>query len=152
MGRATGFPSRVTEHGAARRQQTPPGASGWTDAKLETELRAFTAGRTTFPTRREFDSASRADLRCAVANRGGAVPWAARLGLALTPSQLAHLPYEEDEAVDDARRVIAKVGRLPGSAKLRRMGYGRLARAVQVAGGARRFCAVHALPGRPADA
>jgi hypothetical protein len=83
-----------------------------------------------------------------VANHGRARYWAARLGLALAPSQVAHLRYEEHKAVDDARQVIAKVGWLPGDAKLRRMGYGRLASAVKASGGAARFCAVHALPGR----
>jgi hypothetical protein len=87
-----------------------------------------------------------------VAKQGGPDRWAARLGLTLAASQVAHRPYGDDEAVDDARKVIAKIGRLPGAAKLRRMGYGRLATAVQAAGGARRFCQLHALPGaRAAD-
>ena len=111
-------------------------------------MRAFTEGRTTFPTRREFDRAGRADLRCAVANHGGVTCWAARLGLILAPSQVAHRPYGAGQEVDDARKVIAKVGWLPGAAKLRRMGYGRLATAVQDAGGAHRFSATHDLPGR----
>jgi hypothetical protein len=85
-----------------------------------------------------------------VANHGGPDRWAARLGLALKPSQLAHRPYREDEALDDARQVIATIGWLPGAAKLRRMGYGRLATAVKNARGAERFCASHALPHRGA--
>lgn len=150
MGRGARSEKRATRRQATRRQQTASVASRWNDAKLEAELRAFTDGRNRdrFPTRREFDRACRGDLRCAVDDHGGVEFWADRLGLTLAPSQTAHRVYQEEQALDHAGKVIAELGWLPGAAKLRRMGYGRLATAVQAAGGARRFSATHELPGR----
>jgi hypothetical protein len=112
---------------------------------LEAELRAFTAGRTTFPTRREFDESGRADLRCAVARYGGVPEWAARLGLRLSPRQRSREPYSTSDAVTEAALIIRAMGHLPGARKLRAMGRQRLASAVQAEGGARRFAEQHRL-------
>jgi hypothetical protein len=116
------------------------------DAEIERALRQFTDGRSHFPTRSEFDQAGKQDLRCAVTDYGGSEYWAARLGLALTERQQASRPYNDDDAIADARTVIAaNHGRLPGARVLRAAGYGRLATKVQDAGGARRFCVLHGL-------
>lgn len=150
MGRGARSEKRATRRQATRGQQTGSVASRWSDAKLEAELRTFTDGRDAdrFPTRREFDRADRGDLRCAVENHGGVEFWADRLRLTLAPSQMAHRVYPEKQAVADARLVIAKVGWLPGAAKLRDMRYGRLATEVQRAGGSRCFCVLHDLDDR----
>ena len=47
--------------------------------------------------------------------------------------------YTEDMAISDARRVIAALGELPGTTKLRQLGYPRLCNAVRRAGGAAEF-------------
>jgi hypothetical protein len=107
--------------------------------ELEERLRSFTAGRTTFPTRHEFDGAGRADLRCAVARYGGASYWARRLGLKRSQRQKGREPYLSRDAIHDAKRVMQSEAVLPGARRLRALGYQRLATVVQAAGGARRF-------------
>jgi hypothetical protein len=115
------------------------------DRVLEDALRAFTAGRSTFPTRREFDTAGRGDLRSAVTDYGGVPYWAERLGLSVSPRQLSREPFDMATAVAQAMAVIDDEGFLPGARTLRGQGLGRLATVVQAAGGARAFSRAHGL-------
>jgi hypothetical protein len=101
-------------------------------------LRRFTRGRTTFPTLAEFDAAGRTDLRSAVTDYGGVRYWATRLGLDL-PAHRHHTTYSIDDALEDARSVVARLGYLPGEPTLRRLGMNRLATVVRASGGARKF-------------
>lgn len=114
---------------------------------LEAELRAFLGNATHFPTRRAFDRAGRTDLRSAVEDLGGPVFWADRLGLRLSARQLSRAPFSPSAAVQQAQRILANPAHdgLPYAAKLRRMGFGRLAREVQKAGGAAAFSKLHSL-------
>jgi hypothetical protein len=145
MGRGRGD----TQGGTTFRRQTAQDhVRGWQWhdlRKLEAELRAFTAHRSTFPTRREFDEAGRADLRCAVARYGGVPHWSARLGLQLSARQRSREPYSTGDAVQEARLIVEAMGYLPGARKLRAMRRQRLASAVQAEGGARRFTERHLL-------
>lgn len=138
-------------HPAARRRpvlrkQTRSAAWRWDhDDHLEAELRRFTAGRTSWPTRRDFATAQRSDLYCAVTAYGGLAYWADRLGLTLSPRQLAKHAYPTAVAVEEARGIIESLGRLPGPRRLRELGYGRLATAVKSTGGSARFRSAHEL-------
>lgn len=146
MGRGAGEPNENVPRRPTRRRQTRSVAWVWTDdAEIERALRQFTDGCSHFPTRREFDRAGKQDLRCAVTDYGGCEYWATRLGLALTPRQQASRPYSDDDAVADARNIVADGGHLPGVRRLRAAGYGRLATKVQAAGGALRFRRLHEL-------
>jgi len=54
----------------------------WTDERIRAKLREFCAGRTTWPTEREFVEAGEARLYYAACDHGGPGRWAAELGLA----------------------------------------------------------------------
>ena len=138
--RATAFAKRLS----SRRRGTRYPSQWPDDRTLQRELEAFTAGRSFFPTQREFNRADRADLRAAVTDLGGTAYWAERLGLPIRSRQ-DKTPYTEADALRDAQRVITEHGRLPGVRKLRALGYARLASAVQAAGGASRFSLLHNL-------
>lgn len=105
-------------------------------------LARFCEGRATFPTAREFDEAGRTDLRRAVADYGGTAYWAEQLRLPLGPRQ-DRRAYTLEEAVTDARAVVAELGELPSAPRLRAMGLNRLATRVKAAGGAKRFSRTH---------
>lgn len=136
MGRARGGQQLAT-----RRPSRRTGARGpykRSDPQLEADLRLFIGDGTRFPTLNDFDSAGRHDLRAAVTELGGVPYWAEVLGCELESSRRRE-PYTEDDAMRDARAVIAQEGRLPGECALRALGYGRLATRVRQAGGARVF-------------
>jgi hypothetical protein len=75
---------------------------------------------------------------------GGVTRWADHFGIPLGPRQ-DRRPYPVDEAVAEANALIREHGRLPGAVRLRALGHSRLAYLVEQAGGARGFCAQHAL-------
>jgi Fic family protein len=62
-------------------EERPGRPRSWTDERIEAELRKFCAGRTYWPTIKEFRAAGQARLYDAVARHGGADVWAAKLGL-----------------------------------------------------------------------
>jgi hypothetical protein len=115
-------------------------ARRWTAEKLEAALREFIGERPGWPTAPEFVSAGRIDLRDAVKRHGGAVEWARRLGKELRPGQ-DRTPYEESDAVADAREIVRLRGSLPSQRVIRALGYPRLASFLQhrYPGGVRRF-------------
>lgn len=100
-------------------------------------------GRETFPTRAEFEAQHREDLWDAIKVRGGSRLWASRLGVRLDERQKPGL--SDEQAVAQAREVIAQLGRLPNEKQLRRMGRLKLASYVAAAGGSRRFSEIHEL-------
>ncbi|MDW5596177.1 Fic family protein [Conexibacter stalactiti] len=53
---------------------------GWTDARIERELRTFLSGWERWPTRGEFEAAGRRDLHAAASRNGGIGRWRALLG------------------------------------------------------------------------
>lgn len=142
---------RAAHHVLEAAHRRPPRRTGrrtpyrWTDEALEAALRRFVAGRREFPTFSEFDAAGRTDLRSAVSELGGIEFWANRIGLPVPPGRRP-AAYDTAAAVRDARAAMGEAGgRLPGEARLRRMGYPRLATRVRQAGGAARFAAAHNL-------
>src|ERR671935_3163040 len=52
----------------------------WTSERIRAELAHFCAGRSTWPSAREFKSAGRGDLYVAASRYGGVAFWAAELG------------------------------------------------------------------------
>lgn len=58
-----------------------PDSRRWTDERVETELREFCRGRTTWPGQREFQARGAAALYHAACTHGGAQLWRERLGL-----------------------------------------------------------------------
>jgi hypothetical protein len=56
-------------------------ASRWTETDIRRELHVFTAGRSTRPTRREFEAAGKGGMLHAIRRLGGADQWAVDLGL-----------------------------------------------------------------------
>lgn len=110
----------------------------WTPEYIESELRAFLGGRQTWPRRDEFRAALRGELLAAVTAHGGAEYWAGRVGVTLGPRQHRRL-LDAEQARQEAEEVIAELGYLPGPAKLRARGHGRLASFLDKRGGTRRF-------------
>jgi hypothetical protein len=90
----------------------------WTEKRVREDLRAFLAGRTTWPHRREFDDAGLAPLRNAVNRLGGAERWAREFGLS-EPDRRAgrRRRWTEDEIEAAARPLIERTGRWPSRAE-----------------------------------
>ncbi|HEY7198422.1 MAG TPA: hypothetical protein VH306_14690 [Gaiellaceae bacterium] len=72
-GRATRYRARRNRSGRPR---------SWTNDRIRSELRAFCAGRDTWPSAAEFRSSGRGDLYLAVCRYGGIDRWAGEVGLA----------------------------------------------------------------------
>jgi len=102
------------------------------------------------PTALELDIAGLSGLRYAIASTGGTRYWARELGLSLSDRQ-AHEPTPEAVLHDQARKLAAGFGYLPGATKLRQLGYGALAQLVVRSGGSRGLCqqlGIHYVDGR----
>lgn len=108
----------------------PPSPYRWTTARLRAELKAFLANEylhpTAWPRAMEFESLGRSDLRQAIKRHGGATFWARELGREMDPRQ-ERSPYLDADALADAQAVLAVVGAVPCDARLRQLGYNRLA-------------------------
>ena len=133
---------------AARRRTTGPrGARGpyrWTPEAIERDLRAVVSARGGLPTLAQLDALGRSDLRCAISDNGGLAHFAQRLNLPL-PDTRARPRYTDEDALVDARRLIAEHAGLPGERTLRQLGHHRLATRVRNEGGAKAFVRKHNL-------
>jgi len=114
----------------------------WSDDHLHAELLRYVSGREHFPTKREFLRDGEERLWVAMRNHGGYAYWAHEVGLPLKPPRRA---LTDEEAVAQARELIAREGRLPNTTRLAELGYRKLRVAVQRAGGSARFCELHGL-------
>ncbi len=123
----------------------------WTAGRLRAELEGFLANEyahpTAWPRATEFESLGRSDLRQAIKRHGGATFWARTLGRQMDPRQ-ERSPYLDADARADAQAVLAALGAIPGSPRLRELGYSRLAGYFKRCGG--RAAALTAL-GIPVD-
>ena len=72
------FASLVSPQPQVSRRGRP---SKWNDALIESELRAFLAGETSWPTRSEFEAAGRLDLYSAASRAGSIGRWRRMFGL-----------------------------------------------------------------------
>lgn len=137
MGRASGAKQGLAAAAGRRGRRRE-----WHEERIEAELQALVGRMEHFPTHSELCALGHAQLAYAVNRYGGTEEWAKRLGKPLRPRQadmLTSARYTEDMAISDARRVIAALGELPGTTKLRQLGYPRLGNAVRRAGGAAEF-------------
>lgn len=125
MGRARG-PQGAAADGVERRG----GRRYWTPERLETALCEYIGDGEYFPTAVELEADGRSDIRHALKRLGGHSEWARRLGLPLRPGQDRE-PYSLEDAVRDARALVAAHGSLPGMRPIRREGYPRLASYIQ---------------------
>jgi hypothetical protein len=58
---------------------------GWSDERIERDLRQFCSGRNQWPTEAEFKAAGLRKLYCAASNHGGVDSWKRRLGAPFDP-------------------------------------------------------------------
>jgi hypothetical protein len=119
-------------------------ARRWDDTEIAANLRAVLGDRREWPTVEEFNAAGLRGLYLAILNGRGVPYWSTRMSAKLGYGQGGR-QYSVDDAVVDARVIIAACGRLPNEKRLRALGYGRLGEAVARAGGARAFVATHNL-------
>jgi hypothetical protein len=113
-------------------------ARRWDDESIRAELTRFIGEREVWPTADEFVAAGREDLRTAVKRHGGATWWAKQLGVPLRPGQ-DRSPYGVEDAVEEARELIRRLGYLPGAKTVRSLGYPRLATFMSQDGGVKLF-------------
>ncbi len=130
---------RPARHGAIR-------PTKWTDERIEAELRAYLGDRdrTDWPTRTAFEADGQRKLWVALRDYGGSLYWAERLGFKPRSQQYTQ-GLTREEAIEEARRVIARHGRLPHTDTLRKLGYPKLSSYVIRHRGVKRFCATHGL-------
>jgi hypothetical protein len=96
------------------------------------------------PTAIELEHAGLRGLRHAIGRRG-IVFWAGWLDVPLAPGQ-DRTPYGREQALDDARLVLRREGRIPGTNRLRELGHPRLAGFIVKEGGTKKFCARFGIP------
>jgi Fic family protein len=70
-----------TGTGRAARRDSRGRPTKWTEARIESELREFLAGRTSWPSANEFTTAGRGDLYAAASRNGGIGRWRRAVGL-----------------------------------------------------------------------
>jgi hypothetical protein len=78
----------------------------WNEAAIREELTAFVAGRTTWPTYREFIAGGGKGLREAVARIGGATYWAQEMGLADSQRPRGGIVRWTDETIEAALAAV----------------------------------------------
>lgn len=145
MGRGAG----VGETTAVRRRPGQGVGGGrplkWTDKRIEEELgRLVERNGGRFPSAIELQDAGLSGLRRAIGRRGIAF-WASWLDIPLAPGQ-DRSPYGHEEALADARAVLVKEGRIPGTNRLRDLGHPRLAGFIVKEGGVKKFSARFEVP------
>jgi hypothetical protein len=145
MGRGSG----AGEATAVRRRSTQDarrrGPYKWTDKRIEQELRRLVdenGGH--LPTATELERGGLSGLRRAIGRRGISF-WAEWLDIPLASGQ-DRSPYGHEQALEDARLVLRKQGRIPGTNRLRELGHPRLAGFIVKEGGAKKFCARFGVP------
>lgn len=130
MGRASGQHNLLAaaNRGSGGQQSA---ARRWDDKRLRAELKALVEQLDCFPSYNQLSAMGREDLRCALKRNGGSGWWARELGVALGPGQ-DRSRYTRKDATRDAEAVIAELGYLPSTTRLRALGYPRLASYAEV--------------------
>jgi hypothetical protein len=112
----------------------------WTHDRIEAELSALLAQRSTWPNQEEFAQYGLRGLAMAVSRYGGITYWAERMGVRTRPGQRRG-GYDERQARLDTEELIARLGYLPNARRIRAEGFPRLASLVNRRGGARGWLA-----------
>jgi hypothetical protein len=125
----------------------------WTDARIDTELTHFTAGRTTWPTQAEFRAAGQAALYAATSRHHGLKWWAQKLGLGQVKSRGREATWTDERIKSGLRPLLDGLQRWPRKVEFERAGLMNLYFAVQRYGGPARWAPRFGLkapkPGRP---
>jgi hypothetical protein len=131
-GRA-GLRQAITQHGGACMwasrmgvewvERRPGYAPRWTAKRVRSELESFLAGRTVWPSRKEFETAGLKTLRDAVHRLGGVDVWAAEFGLQRTSRASGSIRAWNEQHLERAiRPLVEQVGRWPTAVEFRRAG------------------------------
>jgi hypothetical protein len=119
----------------------------WTSARIERELRRFLAGRTEWPSYRDFQRAGRKSLRDAVTDCGGAETWAERVGVAYPVRRPGYAPVWTEERVrEELGAFLAGRTTWPSGREFEHAGLSRLRSAVNRLGGSERWAREFGLP------
>jgi hypothetical protein len=104
--------------------ERPPGyAPRWTEQRIHDELASFLAGRDTWPSYQEFESAGRRPLRQALARSGGSERWAAEFGIRrATLREGSHRVWGDQRLEDEIAPLVRALGRWPTKSEFRRAG------------------------------
>ena len=104
----------------------PPGSGRWDDIVIWRELESYTREMTRFPSAKEMTADGRGDLLAAISHSGGMQRWSGLVNLPLGARQ-DRGPYGDTDAIRDALKLVARLGRMPGKEVARREGFPRLA-------------------------
>lgn len=113
-----------------------PKGKPYTPARVEEELRRFTADRDTWPTWSEFERAGLKGLRNAVDRFGGARKWSTKLRKRYEP-RAGRPPWTEQRISDELEGLAGTLDRWPTQAEWTAMGRGPLLDAMRSHGGIR---------------
>jgi hypothetical protein len=124
------------ELGVAYPERRPGYAVRWTEARVREELDVFLAGRSAWPSRKEFEAAGRKTLRDAVGRTGGIERWAAELDLPVPDLRRGSRRVWDDARVEaELRRLLAGRSEWPTKSEFERAGLGSMRTAIYLHGG-----------------
>jgi hypothetical protein len=144
----------VNRYGGARRwakklgvrfvERRPGYAPRWTEDRIRADLEGFLRGRTSWPSRKEFEEAGRKSLRDAVRRTGGPERWAEEFGLPREDQRAGSRRVWTEKGVErELRKLLARRQEWPTRAEFEHAGLASLHTSIYRYGGpevwARRF-------------
>ncbi len=127
------------ELGVAYPERRPGYAVRWTDARVREQLNVFLAGRSVWPSRKEFEAAGRKTLRDAVGRTGGIERWGAEFDLPVPDLRRGSRRVWDDARIEaELRRFLADRDDWPTKAEFERAGLDSLRSAIYRHGGGTR--------------
>jgi hypothetical protein len=118
-------------------------AGGWTPERIREELDAFLAGRSDWPSYRDFQRAGRRTLRDVITRMGGARAWAATMGVAYVERPPGYAPVWTDERIErELREFLRERVTWPSRKEFEAAGRKSLRDAVRRTGGPERWAAL----------
>ena len=127
------------ELGVAYPERRPGYAVRWTDGRVREELKVFLAGRSVWPSRKEFEAAGRKTLRDAVGRNGGIEMWAAEFDLPVQDLRRGSRRVWDDARIEaELRRFLGDRDDWPTKAEFEQAGLDSLRSAIYRHGGGTR--------------
>jgi hypothetical protein len=124
------------ELGVTYPKRRPGYAVRWTEARVREELAGFLAGRTVWPSRKEFEVTGLKPLRDAVGRTGGIERWSSEFGLPLADLRRGSRRVFHDERIEaELRRFLGDRQDWPTRAEFERAGLASLINAIYRHGG-----------------
>jgi hypothetical protein len=96
---------------------------GWSEGRIETELREYLAGKAVWPSWAEFEGDGRRALRTAVRSTGGAYRWAGKLKVALPDTRREARRWSYEELKSGIEQVATSNGLFPARCEFSATGY-----------------------------